>query len=48
MTAADNLKLFARLFGVNGFDADALLERVGLGGKGKVKVETFSKGCGSG
>jgi ABC-2 type transport system ATP-binding protein len=44
MTAADNLKLFARLFGVNGFDADALLERVGLGGKGKVKVETFSKG----
>lgn len=44
MTATDNLKLFARLFGVNGFDADALLERVGLGGKGKVKVETFSKG----
>ncbi len=44
MTAADNLKLFARLFGVGDFDADALLERVGLGGKGKVKVETFSKG----
>ncbi|MBE2201859.1 MAG: ABC transporter ATP-binding protein [Anaerolinea sp.] len=44
MTAADNLNLFARLFGVRSFDADALLERVGLGGKGKVKVETFSKG----
>lgn len=44
MTAADNLKLFARLFGVRDFDADALLERVGLSGKGKVKVETFSKG----
>jgi ABC-2 type transport system ATP-binding protein len=44
MTAADNLRLFARLFGVDQFDADALLERVGLGGKGKVKVETFSKG----
>jgi ABC-2 type transport system ATP-binding protein len=44
MTAADNLKLFARLFGVRDFDADALLERVGLGGKGKVKVDTFSKG----
>jgi ABC-2 type transport system ATP-binding protein len=44
MTAADNLTLFARLFGVTDFDADALLERVGLAGKGKVKVETFSKG----
>jgi len=44
MTAADNLKLFARLFGVQGFDADALLERVGLPGKGKSRVETFSKG----
>lgn len=44
MTAADNLRLFARLFGVDNFDADALLARVGLGGKGQVKVETFSKG----
>lgn len=44
MTAADNLNLFARLFGVRNFAADALLERVGLGGKGKIKVETFSKG----
>lgn len=44
MAAADNLKLFARLFGVREFDPEALLERVGLGGKGKLKVETFSKG----
>jgi ABC-type multidrug transport system ATPase subunit len=44
MTAADNLTLFARLFGVVEFDVEALLERVGLAGKGKVKVETFSKG----
>jgi ABC-2 type transport system ATP-binding protein len=44
MTAAENLNLFARLFGVRGFDADALLERVGLAGKGKSRVETFSKG----
>jgi ABC-2 type transport system ATP-binding protein len=44
MTAADNLNLFARLFGVEDFDADALLERVGLAGKGRLKVETFSKG----
>jgi ABC-2 type transport system ATP-binding protein len=44
MTAADNLNLFASLFGVSDFDAEALLERVGLAGKGKVKVETFSKG----
>lgn len=44
MTAADNLKLFARLFGVKGFDADALLEKVGLPDKGKSRVETFSKG----
>lgn len=44
MTAAENLNLFARLFGVKQFNADALLERVGLGGKGKIRVETFSKG----
>jgi ABC-2 type transport system ATP-binding protein len=44
MTAADNLTLFARLFGVKDFRAEALLDRVGLEGKGKLKVETFSKG----
>lgn len=44
MTAADNLDLFARLFGVRGFNANTMLERVGLGGKGQLRVETFSKG----
>lgn len=44
LTAASNLNLFARLFGVSDFDAAALLERVGLAGKGDWRVETFSKG----
>ena len=44
MTAMENLNLFARLFGVDAFDADALLERVGLAGRGKDRVETYSKG----
>lgn len=44
MTAIENLNLFARLFGVDAFDADALLERVGLAGRGKDRVETYSKG----
>ncbi len=44
MSAAENLKLFARLFGVKNFDADALLKRVGLDGRGGDRVETYSKG----
>ena len=44
MTAIENLNLFARLFGVDAFDADALLERVGLAGRGRDRVETYSKG----
>ncbi len=44
LTAVSNLNLFAQLFGVKDFDADALLERVGLSGKGQLRVETFSKG----
>ena len=44
LTAASNLTLFAQLFGVKDFDAEALLERVGLDGKGNLRVETFSKG----
>jgi ABC-2 type transport system ATP-binding protein len=44
LTAISNLNLFAQLFGVKDFDADTLLERVGLGGKGHLRVETFSKG----
>ncbi|MBM4029356.1 MAG: ABC transporter ATP-binding protein [Planctomycetes bacterium] len=44
MTGVENLRLFARLFGVRPFDADALLERVGLPGRGHDRVETYSKG----
>jgi ABC-2 type transport system ATP-binding protein len=44
MSAEENLKLFARLFGVQPFDAAALLKRVGLGGREKDRVETYSKG----
>ena len=44
MSAEENLKLFARLFGVQSFDATALLKRVGLGGREKDRVETYSKG----
>lgn len=44
MSAIENLKLFARLFGIPAFDADALLTRVGLEGRGKDRVETYSKG----
>jgi len=44
MTAVENLRLFARLFGVRPFDAEALLRRVGLTGRGDDRVETYSKG----
>jgi len=44
MTAVENLRLFARLFGVRPFDAEALLRRVGLAGRGDDRVETYSKG----
>jgi ABC-type multidrug transport system ATPase subunit len=44
MTGLDNLTLFARLFGVREFDAPALLGRVGLEGRGRDRVETYSKG----
>jgi ABC-2 type transport system ATP-binding protein len=44
MSAAANLVLFARLFGVKGFDPETLLAQVGLGGRGKERAETFSKG----
>lgn len=44
MTGTENLRLFARLFGVKPFDSEALLGRVGLAGKGKDRVETYSKG----
>lgn len=44
MTAEENLKLFARLFGVQAFDATALLKRVGLAGRERDRVEGYSKG----
>jgi len=44
MSALDNLKLFARLFNVKGFDGEALLRRVGLAERGNDPVEKFSKG----
>ncbi len=44
MSAVDNLNLFAQLFGVRHFDANSLLERVGLGGRGRELVSHYSKG----
>lgn len=44
MTAEENLKLFARLFKVRGFDARSLLQRIGLEGREKDRVDTYSKG----
>ncbi len=44
MSAIENLKLFARLFGIHPFDGDALLKRVGLAGREKDRVEIYSKG----
>ena len=44
MSGLENLRFFARLFGINGFDAYALLKRVGLEGREKDRVDTYSKG----
>jgi len=44
MSAIENLKFFARLFGVSPFDGAALLKRVGLEGREKDRVDSFSKG----
>lgn len=44
MSAEENLNLFANLFAVKVFDAPALLARIGLDGRGKERVSTFSKG----
>ncbi len=44
MTAGENLALFARLFSMRDFEPGPLLERVGLPGLEKKKVEEFSKG----
>lgn len=44
MSAEENLHLFASLFGVRDYDAGAALKRIGLDGRGKDRVETYSKG----
>jgi len=44
MSARENLRLFARLFGIKGFDETTLLKRVGLEGWEKHRVEEYSKG----
>lgn len=44
LSGIENLRLFARLFGVRDFDGAALLERVGLTGRGDEPVERYSKG----
>src|SRR3990172_3974342 len=44
MTAEENLRLFARLFGVKDFDVHSSLARVGLDGRGRERVEGYSKG----
>jgi len=44
MSAEENLRLFARLFGVKHFDATAILKRVELAGRERNRVESYSKG----
>jgi ABC-2 type transport system ATP-binding protein len=44
MSALENLNLFARLFGVRDFDAARLIGRVGLTGRERDRVATYSKG----
>ena len=44
MSAIENLRLFARLFGIRRFDANDLLRRVGLAGRERDRVESYSKG----
>jgi ABC-2 type transport system ATP-binding protein len=44
MSAQENLELFARLFDVRGFDAPALLARVGLAGRERERAANYSKG----
>jgi len=44
MSAIENLKLFADLYGIKKFDVDGLLTTVDLKGRGKDRVSSFSKG----
>lgn len=44
LSAIENLTLFANLFGIKNFKPEELLEKVGLKGKERELVKTFSKG----
>jgi ABC-2 type transport system ATP-binding protein len=44
MTAKENLVFFARLFGIKGFDATPVLQRVDLADRVDDRVSSFSKG----
>lgn len=44
MSGLENLTLFAKLYKVKNFDALALLEKVGLNGREKDRVSSYSKG----
>jgi len=44
LTGVENLRFFARLFGMKDVDAQGLLERVGLGSRANDRVATYSKG----
>ena len=44
MTGIENLKFFARLFGIRNYDARTVLERVGLADRGADRVKKYSKG----
>ena len=44
MSGTENLRFFAALYGVDGVDTDALLERVGLADRAGDRVGSYSKG----
>jgi ABC-type multidrug transport system ATPase subunit len=44
LSGRENLAFFARLFGLDDVDLDALLDRVGLAGRGDDRVNGYSKG----
>ena len=44
MSGTENLRFFASLYGVDGVDTDALLERVGLADRAGDRVGSYSKG----
>ena len=44
MSGADNLRFFARLFGIRHYDPAPMLERVGLADRGGDHVREYSKG----